>query len=153
QQMHRLALVRSINNQEDNHSKGAYFMQTGRRETPAERFPHLGSTIAKLLSPEDSAVPGYIHATPRGESGFNRGDAALPGPRYASVPRADGNPPAHLLRPPTLTELADMQRQDLRDRLNTRFAQTRRSADTEAYTNSFTQATEIMQRRNIFDIT
>ncbi len=110
QQMHRLALVRSINNQENDHSKGAYFMQTGRRQSPAERYPQFGAVIAKLMAPEQSPLPGYIHVTPRGESGFARGDAAFLGPCFASVTLADGNPPPNLLRPPTLTEQADQQR-------------------------------------------
>src|SRR5262245_36398094 len=33
-QMHRLALVRGINTAEDDHAKGAVFMQTGRRQEP-----------------------------------------------------------------------------------------------------------------------
>src|ERR1019366_541605 len=76
----------------------------------------------------------------------------LLGPRYASVTLGDGQPPANLLRPATLTEIADQERNDLRDRLNNRFAQTRRSADTEAYTNSYAQATQVMQRRGLFDL-
>lgn len=151
-QMHNLALVRSINIATDDHGAGAYIMQTGRRQTPAERFPHLGSAVAKLLGNEDSPLPGYIHVSPRGESGFNRNDAAFLGPRYASVTLADGNPPANLIRPATLTELADQERNDLRDRLNNRFTQTRRSAETEAYTNSFGQAQQVMQRRTLFDL-
>src|ERR1700756_4209984 len=47
QEMHRLALVRGINTMEDDHGKGAYIMQTGRRPTPAESYPHLGSVVAK----------------------------------------------------------------------------------------------------------
>ena len=90
--------------------------------------------------------------SPRGESGFNRNDSAFLGPRYASVTLADGNPPANLIRPATLTELADSERNDLRARLNNRFAETRRSADTEAYTNSFAQAQQVMERRNIFEL-
>lgn len=151
-QMHRLAVVRGINTAEDEHSKGAYIMQTGRRQTPAERFPHLGSVAAKLLASEDNPVPGYIHVTPRGDSSFNRGDAAFLGPRYASVTLGDGNPPANLIRPATLTELADAQRNDLRERANSRFVQTRRSADTEAYTNSFAQAEQVMRQRTLFDL-
>ena len=151
-QMHRLAIVRSINNQIDDHGQGAYFMQTGRRPNPAERYPHLGSAVAKLLGNEESPLPGYIHVSPRGESGFNRNDSAFLGPRYASVTLADGAPPANLLRPPTLTELADMERNQLRDRLNNRFSELRRSADTEAYTNSYAQAAQVMQRRNLFDL-
>src|SRR5262249_22246026 len=61
-------------------------------------------------------------------------------------------PPANLLRPPTLTEQADMERNQLRARINQRFAQGRRSADTEAYTNSYDQAAQIMRQRAIFDI-
>jgi uncharacterized protein (DUF1501 family) len=151
-QAHRLAIVRGVNTAEDDHGKGAYIMQTGRRPIPAERYPHFGSVVAKLLGNEDSPLPGYIHVSPRGESGFNRNDAAFLGPRYASVTLSDGAPPANLLRPPTLTELADMERNELRARLNNRFTQTRRSADTEAYTNSFAQATQVMQRRNLFDL-
>ncbi len=151
-QMHRLAIVRSINNQIDDHGQGAYFMQTGRRQNPAERHPHLGAAVAKLLDNEASPLPGYIHVSPRGESGFNRNDSAFLGPRYASVTLADGAPPANLVRPATLTELADAERNALRDQVNSRFAQTRRSADTEAYTNSYAQATQVMQRRNLFDL-
>jgi uncharacterized protein (DUF1501 family) len=151
--MHRLAVVRGINTQEDEHGRGAYIMHTGRRQTPAERYPHLGSVMARLLGNEDSPLPGYIHISPReGGGGFNRGDAAFLGPRYASVTLADGTPPPNLLRPPTLTELADAERNDLRAQLDRRFQTTRRSADTEAYTNSFAQATEIMQRQQLFDI-
>ncbi|MFO0864849.1 MAG: DUF1501 domain-containing protein [Gemmataceae bacterium] len=150
--MHRLAVVRSVNTAEDDHGKGAYFMQTGRRQTPAEKFPQLGSVIAKLNGADDSPLPGYFHITPRGDSGFNRNDAAFLGPRFASVTLSDGNPPPNLSRPATLTELGDMQRDDLRERLNSRFARTRRSADTEAYAHSFQQAQQVMQRQQIFDL-
>jgi uncharacterized protein (DUF1501 family) len=151
-QAHRLAIIRGINTAEDEHGRGAYIMQTGRRTNPAERYPHLGSVVAKLLGREDNPLPGYIHVAPRGESGFNRNDAAFLGPRYASVTLGDGQPPANLLRPPTLTEIADQERNDLRDRLNNRFAETRRSAETEAYANSYGQAMQVMQRRNLFDL-
>jgi uncharacterized protein (DUF1501 family) len=152
-QMHRFAIVRGINTQEDEHSRGAYIMHTGRRQNPAERYPHMGSVMAKLLGNEDSPLPGYIHISPRGDGGgFNRNDAAFLGPRYASVTLADGTPPANLFRPATLTELADAERNAVRAQLDQRFQQTHRSADTEAYTNSYAQATEIMQRRQIFDI-
>ena len=152
-QMHRLCLVRGLNTADDDHGRGAYIMQTGRRPTPGERYPHLGSAVAKLLGNEDSPLPGYIHISPRGDGGgFNRNDAAFLGPRYASVTLADGAPPANLFRPPTLTELADSERNDIRAQLDQRFIQTHRSADTEAYTNSYAQATEIMRQQQIFEI-
>jgi uncharacterized protein (DUF1501 family) len=152
QQMHRLALVRGINTAEDNHSKGAYFMQTGQRQTPAMEWPHFGSVAAKLLSKTESPLPGYIHVTPRGEGGFNKQDAAFLGPKYASITLGDGKPPANLLRPDTLTAEADRQRNELRERLSQRFAERRRTAETDAYTNSYEQAAQFMARRDVFDI-
>ncbi len=149
--MHRLALVRGVNTAEDEHSRGAYIMHTGRRQTPGEQFPHLGSVAARLLAPEDSPLPGYLHVTPRGE-GVNRQDAAFLGPRFGSVALPDGNMPANMLRAATLTEAADRQRDGLRERLNRRFNQGRRTAETEAYTYSYDQAAQMMSRRGIFDL-
>jgi uncharacterized protein (DUF1501 family) len=152
-QMHRLALVRGINTNQDDHGLGAYIMQTGRRTTPGEVYPHLGSAMAKLLGSEVNPLPGYIHVSPGGgAASTNRGDSAFLGPRFACVNLPDGTPPANLTRPPTLTELADSQRNDLRARANARFLRTHRSADTEAYTNSYDQAAQVMARGSIFDL-
>lgn len=152
-QMHRMVLVRGVNTAEDEHGKGAYIMHTGRRQTPAEEFPHLGSVMAKMLSAGDSPLPGYIHITPRGESGFGKQDAAFLGPRYASVTLADGRPPANLLRPEGIGEDAERRRQELRLHANDRFLKRRRTAETEAYTESYDQAARVMQRRDVFDLT
>ncbi len=152
-QMHRIALVRGINTAEDNHSKGAYLMQTGRREEPAMEWPHFGSVAAKILNKTDNGLPGYIHITPRGESGFNKQEAAFLGPKYASVVLSDGKPPANLLRPDALTEEADQQRNELRAKLDKRFTEGRRTAETEAYLQSYEQAAQLMQRRELFDVT
>jgi hypothetical protein len=149
--MHQIALVRGINTRENEHGRGAYMMQTGRRDTPAQRYPHLGAVVAKLTAPEDSPLPGFIHITPRGEGGFNRRDAAFLGPRYASVTVPDGNPPANLLPPGNLAAGLDQERNDLRVHLNNHFQMGRRTADTEAYTHSFDQAAQLIQRRNLFD--
>src|SRR5262249_5263435 len=98
QQMHRLALIRGINTAEDDHGQDAYIMHTARLEEPAVPYPPLGSVCAKLLSPKDLTLPGYIHVAPKGTSGFNKQDAGFLGPRFASITLADGKPPANLLR-------------------------------------------------------
>src|SRR5438477_13035594 len=41
-QMHRLALIRSINTAEGDHGKGMHMMLTGRKQTPGMEFPQLG---------------------------------------------------------------------------------------------------------------
>src|SRR5438093_128377 len=58
QQMHHLALVRSVNTAEDDHGRGAYIMETGRRPEPATRYPALGSVMAKFLGAAESPLPG-----------------------------------------------------------------------------------------------
>jgi uncharacterized protein (DUF1501 family) len=151
-QMHRMVLIRGINTREDDHGKGAYIMHTGRRQEPAADYPHLGSVMAKLLGPEDSPLPGYLHISPRGDSRFGKQDSAFLGPKYASVTLGDGKPPANLLRPDGLSAEADRQRHELRQRLNDRFARRRRTAETEAYTQSYEQAAQVMERRHIFDL-
>ena len=50
-QMHRLCLVRGINTAEDEHSRGAHIMQTGRRQTPGERYPHRCRQAHAQFSP------------------------------------------------------------------------------------------------------
>src|SRR6266700_49820 len=44
-QMHRMSIVRSVNTKEDDHGKGAVFIETGRREMPGQRYPTLGSAV------------------------------------------------------------------------------------------------------------
>src|SRR5262249_14656032 len=60
--------------------------------------------------------------------------------------------PANLLRPDALSEAADHQRSDFRDRLNQRFAQRRRTSETEAYLQSFDQAAQLVRRHDLFDV-
>lgn len=152
QQMHRLSIVRSVNTNENDHGKGSYIMHTGRREEPVLTYPHLGSVAAKYLAPEDAALPGYIHITPGG-NGVSASEAAFLGPRYGSVTLGNGEPPHNTKRADALTEAADLARNDLRRRMNDRFAGRRRTADTEAYSYSYEQALKLVAQRELFDVT
>jgi hypothetical protein len=151
-QMHRMALVRGVNTHEDEHGRGAYIMLTGRRTEPGFEYPHLGAVAAKLLGTGKEDLPGHIQIHPGGGGGFNKQDAAFLGPRYASVTVGDGKPPADLYRPAGLTAEADRQREALRQKLNARFAQSRRTAMTEAYAESYDQAAKVIARGDVFDI-
>jgi len=64
----------------------------------------------------------------------------------------DGKPPADLYRPAGLTADADRQRETLRQKLNARFAHSRRTAMTEAYAESYDQAARVIARGDVFDI-
>src|SRR5437763_3893141 len=151
-QMHRIALVRGINTAEDEHGRGAYIMLTGRRTEPGIDYPHLGAVCAKLLGTGKEELPGHIQIHPGGGGGFNKQDAAFLGPRYASITVGDGKPRADLYRPAGLTADADRQREALRQKLNARFAQSRRTAMTEAYAESYDQAARVIARGDVFDV-
>src|SRR5262249_4014964 len=151
-QMHRMVLVRGVNTANDDHGQGATIMLTGRKPEPAIEYPHLGAVCAKLLGNDAAALPGHIQILPKGGGGFSKADAAFLGPRYASVTLGDGKPPADLLRPKDLSADADAQREELRKKLNDRFAKSRKSAATDAYAESFAQAERVVKQGEVFDI-
>jgi hypothetical protein len=151
-EMHRLALVRGVNTADDDHGRGAYIMHTGRRPEPRLEYPSLGAVCAKLLTPPHHRLPGYIHITAGGGGGLGKKETAFLGPKYAPVVLAGGKPPADVLRPAGLTEEADHRRNAFRERLNRRFTERRRTAETEVYTQAYEQAAQLMERRAVFDV-
>jgi hypothetical protein len=150
-QMHRLALVRSVNTKENDHGKGAYMMLTGRPQTPAADYPMLGAVMAKCLESPSNSLPGHISITPGGGGGRGN-DAAYLGPRYSSITLGNGNPPQNSARPADITQVADDARQSFRRLANDQFLARRRTALTDAYTGSYEQALELMRRGEVFDV-
>ena len=150
-QMQHLCLVRGVNTSEDDHGKGAYLMLTGRRQTPASDYPQIGAVAAKALQPADSSLPGYILITPGGGGGRGN-DSAYLGPKYSSVQLGNGNPPQNTTRPEALSESSEAARQSFRKHVNEKFLNRRRTAVTEAFTYSFEQAQQLMQQREVFDV-
>jgi uncharacterized protein (DUF1501 family) len=150
--MHRLALVRSINTKENDHGKGKYAMETGRRETPAADYPKLGAVCSRMLARGNDGLPGNVQITSSG-SGSRSNDAAYLGPEHASVILGDGKPPQHTTRPEGLDASADGRRLNLRRSVDARFLSSRRTAATTAYAYSFDQASSLMERREVFDVT
>jgi hypothetical protein len=150
--MHHLCLVRGVNTKEDDHGKGAYYVLTGHRQQPAQSYPQLGAVVAKSIAPEESVLPGHVVITPGG--GGSRGsDSAYLGPKYASISLGNGNPPSHLKRPAAITDVSEEARHDFRRKVNERFLSRRRTAITDAYTNSYEQALKLMQKADTFDVT
>jgi hypothetical protein len=150
-QMHRLALLRSINTNENDHNKGAYLMHTGRPQAPASNYPHLGSVMARWLSDAENPLPGYIHITPGG-GGKGSSEAAFLGPKYNPLYLGNGRPPSNTTPDQALSELGAAGRQAMRMHVNDRFARRRRTAETEAYTTTYDQARKLMSRREVFDV-
>jgi uncharacterized protein (DUF1501 family) len=127
-------------------------MMTGRRQTPAQIYPEIGAVVAKALDTPERSLPGHILITPGGGGGRNA-DSAYLGPKYSSVVLGNGNPPQHTTRPGNISEAVDCAQNDFRRKLDARFAARRRTAETEAWAQSFDQARELMQQKEVFDIT
>jgi len=150
--MHHLALVRSINTKENSHPLGQYIMSTGRRKTPAQDYPALGAVVARALDRDSSsALPGHIVIAPNGGGGRSA-DSAYLGPKYGSVTLGGAKPLQYSERPAGLAEEASICANDLRRKVNDRFALRRRTAQTDAYTQSFEQGLELMRQRDVFDV-
>ncbi|MFQ5730767.1 MAG: DUF1501 domain-containing protein [Planctomycetaceae bacterium] len=149
--MHRLALVRSLNTKNNDHGKGSYQMQYGRNRSPAQQFPHLGAVCAKALAAPSSGLPGHIRVS-SGGSGGRGSDSAYLGPKFASITLGNGKAPQNTDRPKDLTVTADQIRNDFRRRANERFLSRRRSAQTDAYTYNYEQALKLMSQKHVFDM-
>lgn len=148
-QMHRLAIIRSIDSHNDDHGRGAIEMTTGRKMTPGIEYPHLGAVAARMLTPDKFPLPGHVLI--RG-AGNGSNPSAYLGPKYASLVLADGKPPENIDRLTALAADADQRRQAFRAAANDRFAGRRRTAETDAYTFSYEQAQQMMARKELFDV-
>ena len=154
-QMHRLSIVRSLDTKNGDHARGVSEMTTGRGRMPGADFPHIGAVTARSLMPETFSLPGHvlIRSSPGGrnvESEFH--SAAYLGPRYASMALYDANPPKFEDRPGEISDEADVRRNAVRERANERFLRRRRTAETEAYNFSYTQARELLANKHVFEI-
>src|SRR5437879_1249443 len=78
-----------------------------------------------------SGLPPYVWVKPM-NGGFVFKDAGFLGPKYGALAFGDGKPPENLLRHPSLTELDDIARNDLRKKIEGRYAARRRKGTTEA---------------------
>jgi hypothetical protein len=119
---------------------------------PAAEYPHLGAVAAKALTGDTHPLPGHIHVA-SGGGGSRADDAAYLGPKYGSISvGVEGKGLRNSDLPGSLQPEQDKRRQHLRRELNDHFLQRRRTAEMDAYTQSYEQALQLMERRDIFDI-
>jgi hypothetical protein len=150
QQMHHLALVRSLCTQDNSHSAGVSRIQRGDPKNRGVTYPYFGSAVAKFLGPGDSGLPPYVWIKP-GSGGFIHQDAGFLGPKYGAVAFGDGKPPENLVLPETLTAQDDDERNALRAAANARYAKGRRREAGEASSYVYDVARTLMKRQDLFD--
>jgi uncharacterized protein (DUF1501 family) len=148
--MHQLAVIRSLHTQYEDHSSGVAHIQRGDPKNRGVVYPFLGSAVARLMGPGESGLPAYISVKPGG-GGFITGDAGFLGPQYGAVALGDGKAPDNLPRPASLTAADDDARNELRMRMNRRYAAGRRSEVSQANEHVFEMAAQLKKRLDLFD--
>ena len=115
-------------------------------------YPHLGSLVAKSCATEAESSP-RLHPCHRRRRRRGSTEAAFLGPKYNALYLGNGQRrPTH--RGPTRSVRRGRRaRSDLATTLNDRFAKRRRTAETDAYTTTYEQALQLMERREVFDVT
>ncbi len=152
QQMHHMALIRSLRTDSDDHGLAKNLVRSGRMTRSATEFPEIGAVIAKGLERSDFPLPGHIQTTLAGVGG-RANNAAYLGPQYAAVVvGAEKGGIVNAQLPDGLTVTADSRRHDWRRFVNRKFANNVNSAEIDAYTHCFEQALRLMERRELFDI-
>jgi len=139
QVMDKCAIVRSVAHTIPDHGRGAVWMLTGNKPTPALQYPSLGSLTARLL-PSEPGVPPYVT--------FNRstnGNAGYLGTAYNPF-EVEGNPGGNgTLRVrgvslPNGFSLEDLEnRNKLLEEIDGKFKALDQSADTVAGLDKFHQ--------------
>ncbi|MEY3174911.1 MAG: hypothetical protein RLZZ436_2825 [Planctomycetota bacterium] len=152
QQMHHMALVRSVSTDLDDHGLANNLVRSGRMTRSATEYPELGAVVARGLERPDFPLPGHI-TTMVGGVGGRANNAAYLGPRYASVAvGAENGGIVNTQLPEGMTVAVDSRRHDWRRFVNSRHRSRVQSAEMDAYTQSYEQALRLMERRELFDI-
>ncbi len=150
QRMDRFSLVRNMQTEDKNHSSGVPKILRGHPKDRGVTYPYMGSAISNLLGATASGLPPYVWIKP-GSGGFISQHAGFLGAKYGALAVGDGRPPDNLVPPEELTPEDNAARQDLRRRLNARFAQGRRPAATEAHAQVFDVAEKLVEHAELFD--
>jgi hypothetical protein len=150
QQMHHLAILRSVHTQDNSHSAGVARIQRGDPKNRGVTYPYFGSAVAKLLGPGDSGLPPYVWIKP-GSGGFIHQDAGFIGPKYGAVAFGDGKPPENLVLPESLSQDDADDRAALQAAANARYAKNRRKQMGEANSYVYDVARTLMRRQDLFD--
>jgi hypothetical protein len=149
-QMQHLAIVRSLCTKDNSHSAGVARIQRGDPKNRGVTYPFFGSAVAKWLGAGESGLPPYIWIKP-GSGGFITDDAGFLGPKFGALALGDGKPPENLLLNKSLTEDDDIERNELRAKLDQRYAEQRRQEVTEAQNYIYNMAAQLRKHRAVFD--
>src|SRR6516162_3467641 len=62
--MEHMAIIRSMNTREGDHTRGTYLMRTGYLPQGPIQYPTLGSLLSKELGDEEPSLPNFVSIAP-----------------------------------------------------------------------------------------
>ncbi|RMF43996.1 MAG: DUF1501 domain-containing protein [Planctomycetota bacterium] len=92
--VHRMAIIRSMQTKEGDHSRGTFLVRTGQRPGQPIHFPAFPAVLAKELMRPSSGIPGYVSILPSSFISPRAFGAGFLGPAYQplTVGRSAGSP-------------------------------------------------------------
>lgn len=148
--MHHLAVVRTMQTEDPNHSSGVPKILRGHPKNRGVVYPYWGSAVAKLMGSTASGLPPYVWVKP-GSGGFISKYAGFLGARYGALALGDGQPPTNLVRPESLSEQNAVERRQLQQLFNRRYAAQHRKQWNEANSYVYDVADTLMKNTKLFD--
>lgn len=148
--MQHMALLRGLHTQDNSHSAGVDRIQRGDPKNRGVIYPFVGSAIAKILGPTSTGLPPYVGIKPY-NGGFSAKEGGFLGPKFGVLNFGEGKPPLNMVRQADITPEQDLARNELRQKLNQRYADQRRRDLSEANSYVFDVAQKLMDRTHIFD--
>jgi Protein of unknown function (DUF1501) len=153
QQMHHMAIVRSVNNAAMGADHDGTGMSIGRRKDPFVNYPTFAEIAAKELARQDTKIPDHVELQ---MTDVFRYESKVPpsflGPAVQPVVLTGGKRPENLDRLAELSALDQDERETLRSLVGQRFARERRFPATRGYDQTFQRLRGLMSCDELFDL-
>ena len=164
----QLAVVRSVNTREGDHSRGTYLMRTGQRPGSPVRFPTIGSAISKELAVPGARLPNYFSVNQTTQINPEAFSPGFLGPRFAAATIGEQQGPEqtpgdsfaemnvdNLTLPANVSLEQAQKRQTLWNVLQTGFRETHRAIAIDAQDTVYRKAIDLMTSEEVeaFDLT
>jgi hypothetical protein len=157
-QMKNIAIIRSMQTKEADHTRAAYHLRTGYQPQGAIQHPTMGSFLSKELGKDDSALPNFVSIAPAPFLSPGAYSPGFLGPEHAPLMIGNagyGFGPARgyaealkvqdLLPPKEIEEKQVLSRLDLVKDLQSSFASTRPGIAAASHQAAYDRAVRLMR--------
>ncbi len=156
-QMKRLAVVRSMQSREGDHSRATVHLRTGYRPEGSIRFPSLGSLVSHERAVATADLPGFVSVTPQGAFAQPSVSAGFLGPRHAPLVVAGGAGGLRVedLVPQGVTRERARERLETLREIESAFLRSRPGAGTAGHVTAYDRAVRLQRpaAARAFDLT